>query len=47
MASRIVVIAIDALQPQVVADFWCDVLGWQVTDIDAEVSIGPQEGPGR
>ena len=47
MASRIVVIAIDALQPQVVADFWCAVLGWQVTDIDAEViSIGPQDGSG-
>jgi predicted enzyme related to lactoylglutathione lyase len=47
MASRIVVIAIDALQPQVVADFWCAVLGWQVTDIDAEViRIGPQDGSG-
>jgi len=47
MASRIVVIAIDALQPQVVADFWCAVLGWQVTDIDPEViSIGPKDGSG-
>jgi catechol-2,3-dioxygenase len=42
MPSRIAVIAIDALQPRVVADFWCDVLGWQVVDQDdTVVSIGP------
>jgi predicted enzyme related to lactoylglutathione lyase len=47
MASRIVVIAIDAAKPQVVADFWCAVLGWQVIDVDAGgVSIGPQDGSG-
>ena len=34
MPSRIAVIAIDALQPRIVADFWCDVLGWQVVDQD-------------
>jgi catechol-2,3-dioxygenase len=42
MPSRIAVIAIDALQPRVVADFWCDVLGWQVVDEDDTiVSIAP------
>lgn len=38
---------IDALQPRVVTDFWCAVLGWQVTDIDEDViSIGPQDRSG-
>jgi hypothetical protein len=42
--SRIAVIAIDALQPRVVADFWCDVLGWQVVDEDDTiVSIAPDD----
>jgi catechol-2,3-dioxygenase len=42
MPSRIAAIAIDALQPRVVADFWCDVLGWQVVDEDdTVVSIVP------
>lgn len=45
MSSRIAVIAIDALQPRVVADFWCAVLGWQVTEEDATgVSIAPADG---
>ena len=44
MPSRIAVIAIDALQPRVVADFWCDVLGWQVVDEeDTIVSIAPPD----
>ena len=30
MTSRIAAIAIDAVQPRLVADFWCTVLGWQV-----------------
>jgi len=30
MTSRIAAIAIDAVQPRLVADFWCRVLGWQV-----------------
>ena len=37
MSSRIAVIAIDAVQPRVVADFWCNVLGWQVLEEDAGV----------
>jgi len=44
MPSRLAVIAIDAANPRVVADFWCAVLGWH--EIDAEegiISIGLDE----
>ncbi|MGX9900715.1 VOC family protein [Arthrobacter sp. SA17] len=45
MSSRLAVIAIDAIQPQVVADFWCAVLDWHVVDEDTDIiSIGPQDG---
>jgi hypothetical protein len=45
MTSRTAVIAIDAIEPRVVADFWCEVLGWQVTDEDDTlVSISPSDG---
>lgn len=45
MSSRIAVIAIDAVQPRVVADFWCSVLGWQVVEEDDSViSIAPPDG---
>ncbi|MER5337077.1 VOC family protein [Micromonospora sp. NPDC002717] len=37
MPSRLTVIAIDAIRPQLIADFWCSVLGWQVVDEDGEV----------
>lgn len=44
MPSRLAVIAIDATRPQVVADFWCAVLGWHVVDADGEViSIAPRD----
>jgi predicted enzyme related to lactoylglutathione lyase len=44
MPSQLAVIAIDAIQPQVVADFWCAVLGWHVVDEDSGViSIAPQD----
>jgi hypothetical protein len=44
MTSRIAVIAIDAQQPRVVADFWCAVLGWRVIDGDEDViSIAPPD----
>jgi hypothetical protein len=44
MPSRIAVIAIDAVRPEVVAEFWCDVLGWGVVAIDGDVvSIGPDD----
>jgi len=34
MSSRIAAITIDAVRPRVVADFWCNVLGWQVVEED-------------
>ena len=48
MPSRIAVIAIDAVNPRLVADFWCQVLGWQVVDEDDEavISIAPPDGAG-
>jgi predicted enzyme related to lactoylglutathione lyase len=47
MTSRFAVLAIDATEPRVIADFWCAVLGWQVTDVDVDgVSIGPAGGTG-
>ena len=45
MTSRIAVIAIDAIDPRAVADFWCGVLGWQVVEEDdGLVSIAPEDG---
>lgn len=45
MTSRIATIAIDALEPRTVADFWCAVLGWQVLEEESDaVSIGPADG---
>ena len=45
MSSRIAVIAIDAVRPRVVADFWCGVLGWQVVGEDGSViSIASPDG---
>jgi hypothetical protein len=45
VTSAIAVITIDALNPRVVADFWCTVLGWAVLDEDEGiVSIGSPRG---
>jgi predicted enzyme related to lactoylglutathione lyase len=45
MPSRIAVIAIDAVRPRMVAEFWCNVLGWQVVDEDdGVISIAPPDG---
>lgn len=47
MSSRIAVVAIDAVEPQLIADFWCQVLGWRVIEQDADlISIGPPYGGG-
>jgi len=47
MPSQLAVIAIDAIRPQVVAEFWCAVLGWHVVEEDGDViSIGPQDKAG-
>lgn len=44
MTSQLAVIAIDAVHPRAVADFWCAVLGWQVIEEDAGgVSIAPTD----
>jgi predicted enzyme related to lactoylglutathione lyase len=37
MANRITSLAIDVTDPDLVAGFWTEVLGWQVTERDAEV----------
>ncbi len=45
MTSRTAAIAIDAVRPQVVAEFWCAALGWEVVDADAEgISIAAADG---
>jgi hypothetical protein len=45
MSSRLAVIAIDAVRPRVVAEFWCAVLGWQVVEEDGDgISIAPPDG---
>ena len=45
MFSRIAAIVIDAVEPRVVADFWCNVLGWQVVEEDdGVISIAPADG---
>lgn len=37
VTSRVAVIAlVDAQQPRAIADFWCAVLGWQVTEVDED-----------
>ena len=44
MVSSIAVIAIDALDPARIADFWCNVLGWVVLEEDEGIiSIGPTD----
>jgi Glyoxalase-like domain len=45
VTSSLAAIAIDAVNPRVVADFWCVVLGWVVLEEDeGGVSIGSPEG---
>ncbi len=46
MPSRIAVIAIDAVNPRLVAEFWCNVLGWHLVDEADEgvISIAPPDG---
>jgi predicted enzyme related to lactoylglutathione lyase len=45
VTSRIAALAIDAVDPRPVADFWCAVLGWEIREVDEEgVSIGPPDG---
>jgi hypothetical protein len=45
MTSRIAVIAIDAVQPRPIAEFWMAVLGWHIIEEEAGViGIGPPDG---
>lgn len=45
ITSRIAVLAIDALQPDVVAEFWSAALGWEVVERDqGNISIAPPDG---
>ncbi|MGI8696416.1 MAG: VOC family protein, partial [Mycobacteriales bacterium] len=45
MPSRIAVIAVNAVAPRAVADFWCAVLGWRVVEESRGiVSIAPPGG---
>ncbi|UJH70144.1 VOC family protein [Ornithinimicrobium sp. INDO-MA30-4] len=47
MSSRIAAIAIDAEQPGLIARFWCDVLGWHITEEhNSIVSIAAPDGVG-
>jgi hypothetical protein len=47
MTSRFAVLAIDAREPRTIADFWCQVLDWEVIEeSDDGVSIGPADGSG-
>jgi predicted enzyme related to lactoylglutathione lyase len=47
MTSRLANLHLDAVDPTRVADFWCEVLGWQVLATDEDVGlveIGPADG---
>ncbi len=47
MASRVAVVALDAQDVDLVARFWCDVLGYAELERDDDgVSIGPPDGDG-
>jgi predicted enzyme related to lactoylglutathione lyase len=45
VTSKITVIAIDAVRPRDVAEFWCAVLDWRVVEEDETgISIAPNDG---
>jgi len=45
MPSRIAAMAIDAVRPRMIADFWCSVLNWQTVEEDSEgISIAAPNG---
>ncbi len=47
MGLRVSSVVIDSVQPRVVADFWCEVLGYQIVEEDeAGVSIGSPQNLG-
>lgn len=47
MACRITELVLDCRDPERLAEFWCEVLGFVVLDQDEEgIEIGPPEGAG-
>lgn len=47
MACRISELVLDCRDPEALADFWCEVLGFVVLDRDGDdIEIGPREGFG-
>ena len=47
MACRITELVLDCRDPERLAGFWCEVLGWKVLDRDGTaVEIGPESGSG-
>lgn len=45
MSSRLAVVVIDAHDPEAVAAFWCEVLGWSIVDREEDgLAIGPADG---
>lgn len=44
MTSRLTELVLDAHDPERLASFWCEVLGWSVVDrYEGQVEIGPSE----
>jgi hypothetical protein len=44
MTSRITALAIDAIEPRPVADFWAAVLGWRIVDEGPDgISLAPKD----
>ena len=48
MACRITELVLDCRDPERLAGFWCEVLGWKVLDREgnAAIEIGPEGGAG-
>jgi catechol 2,3-dioxygenase-like lactoylglutathione lyase family enzyme len=45
MACRITELVLDCRDPELLAAFWCEVLGWKVLDRDGNaIEIGPESG---
>jgi catechol 2,3-dioxygenase-like lactoylglutathione lyase family enzyme len=45
MAARLTEIVVDSADPEPLAAFWCEVLGWEVVDRDeGDVEIGGSSG---
>ncbi|MFC9893436.1 VOC family protein [Nocardia sp. NPDC127579] len=48
MGCRMSELVLDCLDPELLAGFWCDVLGYQILerDTDGSIEIGPEAGFG-